>query len=121
VWGDTAAREFRAQVRMNPNDGQRHVVYGLALAYAGQKAEAIAEGERGGSLSPLGEDYPQGMYVRHQLARVYILMGEHAKALDILEELLAKPYYLSPGWLRIDPTFLPLKGNPRFVKLAAGR
>jgi hypothetical protein len=24
------------------------------------------------------------------------------------------PYYLSPGWLRIDPTFAPLKGNPRF-------
>jgi len=28
------------------------------------------------------------------------------------------PYYLSPGWLRIDPTFAPLKGNPRFERLA---
>jgi eukaryotic-like serine/threonine-protein kinase len=120
VWGDTAAREFRAQVRANPDDAQRHVVYGLALAYAGQKAEAIAEGERGAALGPVEEDYAQGMYLRHQLARIYILTGEHAKALDILEELLAKPYYLSPGWLRIDPTFLPLKNNPRFEKLAAG-
>jgi hypothetical protein len=30
------------------------------------------------------------------------------------------PYHLSPGWLRIDPAFAPLKGNPRFEKLAAG-
>jgi hypothetical protein len=25
--------------------------------------------------------------------------------------------YLSPGWLRIDPTFDPLRGHPRFRKL----
>jgi hypothetical protein len=27
----------------------------------------------------------------------------------------------SPGWLRIDPTFASLEGNPRFEKLIAGR
>jgi hypothetical protein len=34
------------------------------------------------------------------------------------------PYYLSPCWLRIDATFDPLQGNPRFRKLrerATGR
>ena len=25
------------------------------------------------------------------------------------------------GWLRIDPTFVPLKANPRFEKLIPGR
>ena len=43
------------------------------------------------------------------------------KALDQLEPLLKVPYYLSPGWLQIDPTFAPLKGNPRFERLIAGR
>jgi hypothetical protein len=27
------------------------------------------------------------------------------------------PYYLSPGWLRIDPTFDPLRKSPRFERL----
>jgi hypothetical protein len=34
-----------------------------------------------------------------------------------LEPLLRIPYFLSPGWLRIDPTFDPLRRNRRFGKL----
>jgi hypothetical protein len=56
-------------------------------------------------------------YNLHQLARTYILAGEHEKALDRLEELLRAPYFLSPGWLRVDPTLAPLREHPRFRKL----
>jgi hypothetical protein len=35
--------------------------------------------------------------------------------------LLKIPYYLSPGSLRIDPTFTPLRANPRFERLVAGK
>ena len=122
AWGDTAAREFRAQLRVSPDDAQRHVFMGLALAYAGQRAEAVAEGLRGVSLLPVEQDFQNGMYMQHQLARIYLLTGDREKALDLLEPLLARPYHLSPGWLRIDPTFAPLRGNPRFEKLiSAGR
>ena len=48
------------------------------------------------------------------------MAGEPEQALDQLEGLLKIPYYLSPGWLRIDPTFDPLRKHPRFRQLVEG-
>jgi eukaryotic-like serine/threonine-protein kinase len=121
VYADSAQLAFEAQLRATPDDGQRHVIRGLALAYLGRKAEAIAEGKRGVALVPISRDAFQGAYDQHQLVRIYLLVGEPEKALDQLEPLLKTPYYLSPGWLRIDPSFAPLKGNPRFERLVAGK
>ncbi|HZM25864.1 MAG TPA: protein kinase [Gemmatimonadales bacterium] len=120
VYADSAQLAFREQLRATPDDDQRHVLRGLALAYLGRKAEAIEEGERGVALLPVSRDAFAGAYTQHQLVRIYLLVGEPEKALDQLEPLLKMPYYLSPGWLKIDPTFAPLKGNPRFERLVAG-
>lgn len=57
---------------------------------------------------------------QHELARVYAIHGDPEKTLDQLEALLATPYSLSPGWLRIDPTYEFLRGHPRFERLVAG-
>jgi hypothetical protein len=40
--------------------------------------------------------------------------------MDQLERLFKTPYYVSRAWLRIDPDFTPLHGNPRFERLAGG-
>lgn len=117
VYADSARLAMAEQLRATPQDGQRNVLRGLALAYLGRKAEAIAEGERGLALVPINRDAYSGAYNQHQLIRIYLLVGEPEKALDRLEPLLRIPDYLSPGWLRIDPTFAPLRGNPRFKRL----
>jgi len=120
VYADVARRVMEEQLRANPEDAQRRVFLGLALAYLGRKEEAIREGERGVALLPVAKNAVLGTYFQHQLVRIYTLVGEPEKALDRLEPLLKIPSGLSPGWLAIDPNFDPLRGNPRFRKLAAG-
>jgi hypothetical protein len=53
------------------------------------------------------------------LACLYVATGDHADALDQLEAILATPYFVSPKWLTIDPTWAPLKGEARFQQLIA--
>jgi TolB-like protein/Flp pilus assembly protein TadD len=118
AYGDSARVAFEQQLYAAPENPQLHVLLAVALAYAGRKEAAIREGERAAALDSTPSQ--TGSYIQHQLARVYILIGEQEKALDLLEPLLRRPYYLSPGWLRIDPTFDPLRSNPRFQRLVAG-
>ena len=120
AYADTARMAFEEQLRGAPQDPQLHVLNGLALAYLGRKAEAIGAGEKGAGLLPMSRDARTGAYLQHQLVRIYLMVGEPEKALDYLEPLLRSAYYLSPGWLRIDPSFTPLKGNPRFERLVGG-
>jgi hypothetical protein len=69
----------------------------------------------------MSRDAVNGPYFQHQLARIYILTGEPEKALDQLEPILKFTYFITPAWLRIDPNFDPLRGNPRFQKLVGGK
>jgi tetratricopeptide (TPR) repeat protein len=117
---EEARKAFAAQMAEVPDDSRPHVLFGLALACLGRKEEAVREGERGVALSRIATRAFGGPYDQHQLVRIQILVGNHEKALDLLETLMKRPYYLTPAWLRIDPNFDPLRGNPRFEKLAHG-
>ena len=117
---EEARKAYEEQVRAAPQEPGGHVGLGLVLAHLGRKEDAIREGERGVALSPISKDAVSGPYYQHQLVRIYMVVGEMEKAIDRLEPLLKVPYYLSPGWLKIDPNFDPLRGNPRFQKLVAG-
>jgi serine/threonine-protein kinase len=120
IYADSARLAFEERIRGAPDDAQSHVILGLALAYRGRKAEAVAAGEKGVALLPIAADAYTGPYIQHQLVRIYLLVGESEKALDRLEPLLKVPYYLSPGWLRVDPEFEPLRKHPRFQRLVDG-
>jgi serine/threonine-protein kinase len=120
AYADSARLALEQQLQAAPQAAQLHVALGLALAYLGRKAEAIREGERAVVLLPVERDAIDGADAQNQLAHIYLLVGEPEKALDHLEPLLRIPYFLSTGWLKIDPTFAPLRGNPRFERLVNG-
>lgn len=119
AYADTARRVIETELAVAPDDWQHQVQLGLALAFRGQKAEAIRHGERGAALLPLSRDAQVGPYPQQILARIYMMLGEPDKALDHLEPLVRIPYFFSAAWLRIDPTWAPLRGNPRFERIIA--
>ncbi|HEY8795948.1 MAG TPA: hypothetical protein VIM15_13500, partial [Gemmatimonadaceae bacterium] len=119
AYADSARVAIDKSLALAPQDAQRRAFRGIMLAYLGRRAEAIREGERAAELLPISSDGYAGPYIQHLLVRIYMMTGEKQKALDHLEPLLQVPYHLSPGWLRIDPTFAPLRGEPRFQKMVA--
>jgi eukaryotic-like serine/threonine-protein kinase len=120
AYADSARAESETQLVTNPGDDQRHLFHGLSLAYLGRSADAVREAERGAALMPLSKSARVGAYDQNLLARVYLVAEQPEKALDVLEALLKVPFYISPAWLRIDPTWAALHGNPRFERMIAG-
>jgi hypothetical protein len=120
AYADSARIALVPQIETAPQDPRLHVLNGVALAYLGRKAEAIREGEQAVSLVPISNDARSGTSIRYGLARIYTLAGEPEKAIGQLEALLEIPFYLSPGWLKIDPNFDALRSYPRFGRLVSG-
>jgi serine/threonine protein kinase/tetratricopeptide (TPR) repeat protein len=122
AYAEEARKNAEEKLRAQPDSDRIHANLALALALLGRKDEAIREGERSTALlPPVGPDDARGIVPLTNLIRIYILTGEEEKALDQLERVLKLPQLWSPGWLRIDPNFDPLRGNPRFQKLVAGK
>jgi hypothetical protein len=55
------------------------------------------------------------------LGEIYTVVGEPDAAIELLRGVLAVPSPVSAAGLKVDPTWAPLRGNPRFEQLVAGK
>jgi TolB-like protein/tetratricopeptide (TPR) repeat protein len=115
AYADSALALSKSQADDNPNDAQLQVLYGVVLAAAGKATEARQQLAKAVALGPTATT--QSRYIRLNGARIETILGDKARALDILEAIRKEGGLLTPQWLEVDPTFAPLKGEPRFEKL----
>jgi hypothetical protein len=120
-YDDSALAAFNEAFHNSASDEPwLHGIRAGLLARTGQTARALDEL----SLARKPWKHPDAFFepVNEEfMAGAYMLLGKPEQALDILEDLLRKPYWLTPAWLRIDPAWAPLRGNPRFEQLVSGK
>ena len=115
----TAARsEFERTVRGQPDDGEPLCMLGLIDAGLGRKEEAIREGRRAAELTPVTKDAVNGANIMQFVGVIYAWTGEKDLAIRQIAVTLQVPSFLSYGQLRLHPFWDPLRGDPRFEKLA---
>jgi serine/threonine-protein kinase len=120
-YAEEARTATEEQLKGAPDDAFLHMQLSRALAYLGRKEDAVQEGTRAMALIPIAKDPLNGPNLQEGLARVYVLVSEPEKALDLLEPLLVIPGRLSRGLLRVDPSFDVLHRNARFQRLVRER
>lgn len=114
------ARQILAQrLTIKPDDARTMAVLAQVDAGLGQKELAIAEGRQAVERMPLRRDAYDGMLVLQGLAQVYTWTGEPEQALELVRQLMKIPGYLTAGYLKVDPSWDPLRSDPRFQEFLA--
>jgi len=114
---DAARKILEAKIQEQPEDSRFHTSLGIAYAGLGRKEDALREGEKGVELLPMSKEAWRGSFRVWDLAKIYTMVGDHDAAIDLLEKLLANPSEISAALLKIDPTWDPLRKNPKFQQL----
>ncbi len=108
---------LEAEVQHSPDDPRYRSSLGIAYAALGRKEEAILEGRKAVELLPISRDAFYGLPYMQDLAFIYTLAGDSNAALELLDELLSIPSWVSVSWLRMDPEWDLLRNNPGFQRL----
>jgi TolB-like protein/Tfp pilus assembly protein PilF len=100
---------------------------GLSRVYAamGEKDSALKLAERAIVLGPRAKDAMAGLGPEENLAFIETILGENSRAISNLAQLLRAPYIswlynpapITASFLRLDPIWDPLRGDPAFQKL----
>ncbi len=118
---DSARAFLEDRVRARPEEASFHARLGLVYACLGRAADAIREGRTAVEQLPVSREAYRGAGLAGVLARIEAVAGRPDDAIDRLEYLLSIPSPISRPLLQVDPAWEPLRGDPRFESLVAGR
>jgi TolB-like protein/Tfp pilus assembly protein PilF len=107
------------QLKQKPDDADLRVQFAKLLGWLGEKDAAVAEAQRAMDLRPESKDAFEGPQITEQVAEVYTILGDHARAIELLDELLSRPSELTSQRLKLDPAWDPLRNDPAFQALFA--
>lgn len=114
----SAILSLQEKIKKHPEDSRLYTSLGICYAGLGKKEDAIREGKHGYDLLPISKEAWRGTYRLLDLAQIYTMVGEQDLALDAIEDILKRPTdALSVWYLKLDPTWEPLRENPRYQKL----
>ncbi len=105
------------KLKRNPDSEDAHLQLAKALAYLGEKEAALAEAQRATELLPETKDAFGGPEIMTGVAEVYAIVGDHDRAIEILERLLSRPSGVTAQLLKVNPIWDPLRSDPRFQGL----
>ena len=108
---------FEEQLKQKPDDPGLHIQLAKLLAWLGEKDAAIAEAQRATDLRPESKDAFDGARVTVDVAQVYAIIGDNARAIELLDGLLSRLSGVTVQNLRVDPAWDPLRADPAFQKL----
>ena len=110
---------LQEQVKQKPDEADLHVQLAKILAWLGEKDAAIAEAQRAMDLRPESKDAFEGPPVTEQAAQVYAILGDNARAIELLDGLLSRPSEVTLQGLKVNPAWDPLRNDPGFQALFA--
>ncbi len=114
-----AARPIlEVEVEKNPKRSYQHALLARAYAGLGRKEDALREAQAAVEALPISLDALDGCVVEMHRALVEAGVGEKDAAVEHIRHMLSIPCLLSPGLLRTDSGWWPLRDDPRFRKLA---
>ena len=70
-------------------------------------------------ILPESKDAFEGPSITEAAAKVNCVVGEHARAIEMLDGLLSRPAAITTEGLKIDPSWDPLRSEPTFQQLLA--